>query len=292
MSPTTAGVSRPAFLDLGYLLAQFKELRIERDDYNINVTTELGSQISTADALRHLADHDGAGKPAHLYFHIPLCSYVCHFCSYVKRKLPHGQQRDQAVDRWTDLLIEESERYLRLIPWYSDARIESVYFGGGTASVIGIANLERLLRHVRKNYALTPACEITLEGNPDDFQHDQVQLAAGIGVNRFSVGVQSLQDDVTAFTGRGHDRLMSLKAIDHLRKSAKPFNVDVMFGLPRQTADSVRRDVEVLTDAGVPTITLYRLRNNDRQKMGIGVEALWNIAGRVSVVDRHLSNAQ
>lgn len=259
------------------LLEQHPELRIERDDYNINVTSELGESISTAHALELLKNHRGAGQPAHLYFHIPLCAYICAFCNYVKRRLPGGEASKEAASAWTQLLITESERYLEVAPWYAEARIESVYFGGGTASVLGATNLGMLLDHIRTRYQLSANCEMTLEGNPDDLQAEFPRAAARLGINRFSVGVQALDDRVNKATGRGHDTEMSYRAIERLRELDRPFNVDMMFGLPYQTVDSVVRDITELAERLVPTITIYRLRNFDREKLGIGLRAAWNM---------------
>ena len=266
-----------AALDIVSLLERHPNLQIERDEYNINVTSGLGEAISSDSALNLIEAHDGANKPAHVYFHVPLCAYLCDFCNYVKRLMPTGPGAAATVDRWTALLIEESSRYLRSMPWYARARVESVYLGGGTAAVLGPRNLSALLDHVSGNYSLSSDCEISLEGNPDNFQHDEARRAITHGFNRFSVGVQSLQDSVNDFTGRKHSSAMSLRAIDALLETNKPFNVDMMFGLPHQTPTSVRQDIQTLAARRVPTITIYRLRNADRAKMGIGVTAKWNV---------------
>lgn len=262
---------------LARLLQENPALRIGQDDYNINVTANFGEQLTdqhVADALRL---HPGAGRPAHLYFHVPLCAYICHFCNYVKRKVPDGPEGDRAPRVWTDLLLDESDRQLAHSPWLSAARIESVYFGGGTASLLGTEQLTRLVRHIRTRYTLSDDCEISLEGNPDNFQHDELAEACAIGFNRFSVGVQSLQSEVNAFAGRGHDAAMSLTAVEKLRATGRPFNVDMMFGLPHQSVATVADGIRRLVGLDVPTITIYRLRNADRAKMGIGNRALWNV---------------
>src|SRR5688572_18305060 len=106
------------------LLQKHPELRIERDDYNINVTSELGELLSLPDALQYLRGHPGAGKPAHLYFHVPLCTYICAFCNYVKKRLPGGEASKETATAWSRLLVKESEQYLALSTWYRDARIE------------------------------------------------------------------------------------------------------------------------------------------------------------------------
>ncbi|MCX5588357.1 coproporphyrinogen-III oxidase family protein [Streptomyces erythrochromogenes] len=282
MSTVTAAGSeetnelRPG-LGLEQLLLENPALRIDQDEYNINVTANYGEQLSSAQVAQAIQGHPGAGLPAHLYFHVPLCAYICHFCNYVKRKIPQGAARESTLQSWTDMLLEESSRRLVHAPWIAEAKIESVYLGGGTASLLGTGHLSRLLDHVRGHYSLSEGCEITLEGNPDNFQRNELAEACAIGFNRFSVGVQSLQSEVNSFAGRGHDAAMSLHAIDRLRATTKPFNVDMMFGLPYQTVETVADDVRRLIELEVPTITIYRLRNADRAKMNIGNRALWNI---------------
>src|SRR5579859_318374 len=277
LQPARNSSSAAAELNLGVLLQQHPELQIEQDEYNINVTANFGRTLTAAEVFDRYAAHPGRGMPAHLYFHVPLCSYICHFCNYVKRRLPNDGKADATLDQWVTLLTAESQAYLDRVGWLREARIESFFIGGGTAALLRPRQLERLIAHVRKNYALSPDCELTLEGNPDNFQCDYIRAAQAIGFNRFSVGVQSFQDEVTGFTGRGHDGRASLAAIDHLLESHRPFNVDIMFGLPFQTVESVERDIRTLVTRRVPTITIYRLRNAERHKMGIGNRALWNV---------------
>ncbi|MEU6275185.1 radical SAM protein [Streptomyces populi] len=274
--PRTGTAPRPG-TGLARLLRENPALRIGQDEYNINVTANYGEELSAARVADALRGHPGAGRPAHLYFHVPLCAYICHFCNYVKRKVAGGPEGEAAPRIWTDLLIDESGRRLAHSPWLQDARIESVYLGGGTASLLGTEQLSRLLQHIRTRYTLADDCEISLEGNPDNFQHDELAEARAIGFNRFSVGVQSLQSEVNAFAGRGHDASMSLRAVEKLRATGAPYNVDMMFGLPHQTAATVAEDIRALIGLGVPTVTIYRLRNADRAKMGIGNRALWNV---------------
>jgi len=280
MQAVLAGATKEAqalVTNPGILLARYPELRVAQDEYNINVTANFGAPLDALATFQHVVEHNGAGQPMHLYFHVPLCSYVCHFCNYVKRLAPQGAQLDDALDDWTGLLIDESERYLQRVPWLSRARIESLFIGGGTASLLRPRHLERIMTHVRANYALADECESTLEGNPDNFLGEEVAAAQQLGFNRFSVGIQSLDTRVNAFAGRRHDRDMSLRALEKLRASGRPYNVDIMFGLPHQTARSVEDDVRTLVDYGAPTITIYRLRNVERHKLGIGNQSAWNV---------------
>ncbi len=122
------------YLDLDALLRSHPELQIAQDTYNINVTSQLGQVISADETLERIRSHSGAGLPAHLYFHVPLCSYICHFCNYVKRLLPDDPNKQRlTLDRWVDLLLwhEELESVSsRAVPWVADsARIESIFIG-------------------------------------------------------------------------------------------------------------------------------------------------------------------
>lgn len=274
--PVESAPRRPG-LGIRTILAENPHLEIERDKYNINVTANYGDELGAPETTGALAAHAGARQPTHLYFHVPLCSYICHFCNYVKRLAPTGDKLDDSLDHWTELLLDESRRQLAALPWLSEARIESVYFGGGTASLLRPRHLRRLMDHIRSSFDVSPDAEISLEGNPDNFLHDEIDQAVALGYNRFSVGVQSLQSEVNSFAGRKHDREMSLRAVRTLRGTGLPFNVDMMFGLPHQTVRTVADDISTLVALDTPTITIYRLRNADREQMGIGNRAVWNV---------------
>jgi oxygen-independent coproporphyrinogen-3 oxidase len=269
--------SRRQGLGLRDLISNNPHLAIDRDEYNINVTANFGDQLDASQTVAAIADHNGAGQSTHVYFHVPLCSYVCHFCNYVKRLAPTGEKLTESLDRWTALLLDESRRQLAALPWLAQARVESVYFGGGTASLLRPHHLRQLLDHVRNSFDLADDAEISLEGNPDNFLASEILDALSLGFNRFSLGVQSLQSAVNEFAGRKHDREMSLRAIANLTASGRPFNVDMIFGLPHQTVATVADDMATLIELGIPTITIYRLRNADRAGMGIGNMAVWNV---------------
>ena len=262
--------------DLLELLQSHPQLQIPLDQYNINVTANYGQRLSAEETWEEIKKAPGAGKPAHLYLHFPFCSYICKFCNYVKKFLPDNDKKSQMLDKWAGLLIEESERYLAGVEWLSNARIESFYMGGGTSSLLETRQLARILKHVRAGYSLTDDCEMSLEGNPDNFLYEEIPRAVELGFNRFSIGVQSFQNEVNEFAGRKHNREMSIRAIENLLASGKPFNVDMMFGLPFQTPETVHEDIRILTEMKTPTITIYRLRNADRHKMGIGNAGVWN----------------
>jgi oxygen-independent coproporphyrinogen-3 oxidase len=283
MSITTEAIESSSWtnadLNLGALLDKHSDLKIEHDTYNIAVAAPMGDRLSPEVILERYRNHNGAGKPAHLYFHVPLCNYICHYCNYVKKLVPSNSGKDGSIAYWADILIEESKRFLSVGKWLPEAKIESFFMGGGTAAILlENGHIERLLNHVKENYNIMSGCEKSLEGNPDNFLDGNVQYAKELGFNRFSMGVQSFQNEVNAFVNRGHNAEQSLEAIHNLKKSGLPFNIDMMFGLPYQTVESVEKDIQTLVDLGVPTITIYRLRNADREALGLGNRSAWNYA--------------
>lgn len=262
--------------DAVQLLIDNPELRQELDQYDFNVTFTGGDVLDPTDAYRRVRAFDGFDKPVHLYFHMPLCSYICHYCSFVKRLIPRGKEKEALV-QWAKVLVDESTRYLTEFDWVSTARVESIYLGGGTfALLLDVPEaIDLIIGHIRRRYRLADDCEITLEGNPENYTERNVRLALELGANRFSVGAQSLQDEVNKFAKRGHSTDSTFRAINELSKTGRPFNVDMIYGQPRQAPDSFAADIHTLTSLAVPTITTYRLRNRDRIPLATGNTAVW-----------------
>ena len=277
MQTLTSASTLSSASELESLFTESPELDIGVHDYNINVTSNDGETIPQSEVLHRYAQFDGAGRDAHLYFHLPLCDYICHFCNYVKTRI-RSKEREADLTFWVNLLISESRRSLQLAPWLSAARIRSFYIGGGTGALLlnNRSAIERLIAHVRQHYDVSACSEWTIEGNPENFTQQNLELALDLGFNRFSVGVQSLQNEVNDFANRGHSADEARRAIDVLLHSGKPFSVDMMFGLPFQTCSSTREEIAWLARSGVPAITIYRLRNSEREKMGIGNASVWN----------------
>lgn len=259
------------------LFKESPELDIGVHQYNINVTCNGGDLVDKEKVLERYSSFDGAGLDTHLYFHLPLCDYVCHFCNYVKTKIQANSKMAE-LQRWSEYLINDSTASLQIAPWTSQAKIKSFYIGGGTGALLlnNRSALSGLVNHVRNHYNIRECVEWTIEGNPENFTDETLSLALDLGFNRLSVGVQSLQEEVNKFANRGHSAEEAKRAIKALLKTRKPFSVDMMFGLPYQTVETVTKDIAFLANMGVPSITIYRLRNSEREKMGLGNASVWN----------------
>jgi oxygen-independent coproporphyrinogen-3 oxidase len=252
-------------------------LRIPSNQYNYHVTVEFGTRLSAAEVMNRLSDWPLESTGMHLYFHVPLCSYICHFCNFVRTRVKSENEAEQLAI-WVDALIMESEAWNEAVPSLRSTHVDSAYLGGGTAGLL-LNHKEpfiRLMQHIREKYNLTSDAEITVEGNPENFSLKGVSLAISQGANRFSVGVQSLDDNVNNFSNRLHSSEQTRAALDVLGSTDLPFNVDMIYGLPKQSIRGFSDDIDELCRLKVPTITMYRLRNNDRRALSIGTTSLWN----------------
>ena len=111
--------------DIEDILRENQDLNIDHKDYNINVTAQNGSFLKKEKLIEEMKLHEGEGKRTSLYFHVPLCDYICKFCNYVKTKIPSKKEKSEEVlDLWTKALIEESNRYLKKFPWIKKTKIE------------------------------------------------------------------------------------------------------------------------------------------------------------------------
>lgn len=189
------------------------------------------------------------------YVHVPFCHNHCLFCGFYRNA--HDPER---YARFVDLLIADLERSSRL-PMVADGpAISAVYMGGGTPTALAAADIGRLVAALRRNLPLAPDCEITLEGRTHGLDDDRIDAALDAGVTRISLGVQSLDTRVRHRLGRKFDRAGLIDAIERLvARDRATVVIDLMYGLPGQTADVWRRDIETAADLGLDGLDFYAL---------------------------------
>lgn len=190
---------------------------------------------------------------AGIYIHIPFCKSQCFYCDFFKStKLEY---RNQFLGQ---LLNELSER--RDFFSLTDDVVESVYFGGGTPSLIAIEKLEEILNVIRKNYSLIDFAEITIEANPDDLNPEYLSGLRGIGFNRISLGIQSFFDEDLTKMGRRHDAVQSRKVIDYTFNAGfKNVGIDLIYGLPWSEEDKFLQNLMILNDYPLKHLSAYHL---------------------------------
>lgn len=194
----------------------------------------------------------GQGRPdaAGLYIHLPYCASRCEYCSFVVTTDPSSR------DAYLAALLTEAAL---LEPEARGAVFDSVYLGGGTPSLAPPEQIAGLLAGLRARFAVGEDAEVTLEANPEDVTPARASSWASAGVNRVSVGVQSLEDRELSAVGRRHDAARAAAALDTLLEEGFSVSGDLILGLPEQTAVSFRRSAAGLAAAGVEHVSVYLL---------------------------------
>ncbi len=188
-----------------------------------------------------------------LYIHVPFCKSRCRYCDFSTRAVACD---DPCLDAYTDALIQEIRNYSRkdLL-----GNIETVYLGGGTPSYLGNKRLSSILYALSVSMHLTPEVECTLEANPDSLTAAMVRDVYALGVTRISLGVQSFDDTVLKTLGRIHTCEKALQAIQCAQERFSNISIDLMCGLPGQTLESFRHDLECALSLGIKHISIYPL---------------------------------
>jgi oxygen-independent coproporphyrinogen-3 oxidase len=147
--------------------------------------------------------------------------------------------------------------------------IETVYLGGGTPSVLSDHEFELIFHAIHTNFSVQPGAEITLEANPDDLTEEKLKSLRIFGVNRLSIGVQSLDDGVLKFMNRSHDSIQAKKSIQTARKTGfSNINVDLIYAIPGRQIDQLQRDINELVSLEPEHISAYSLTIEEKTVFG------------------------
>jgi oxygen-independent coproporphyrinogen-3 oxidase len=163
-----------------------------------------------------------------LYIHIPFCIKKCDYCDF------YSVTSRSAIPVFLEALFKEITMYRCDFDLF-----DTIYFGGGTPSILHAEDIEDILNAVRRNFALSPNTEITLEANPGDLDLAYLASLRNLGVNRLDIGVQSFNDEVLKFLGRRHSVGQALSAIEDARKAGfSNLGLDLIYGVPEQQVTS------------------------------------------------------
>ena len=187
---------------------------------------------------------------AGLYIHIPFCTKACHYCAFYF--VTSGSQKLKFIDT---LLIEIEQRSIEL----SGYQIDTIYFGGGTPSLLSTQEFSVIFEKIYTFYQISPQAEITIESNPENLTSEYIQGLKTIGVNRLSIGVQSFFDDDLSSMNRAHRSSEAISAIQIATKIINNVSIDLMFGLPYSGMNTWKENLKVATSMGVQHISTYNL---------------------------------
>ncbi len=191
--------------------------------------------------------------PRAAYVHIPFCEHICYYCDFNKVFL-----KNQPVAEYLDALEREIELTLQQYP---TDRLETIFIGGGTPTALNEQQMQRLMDIISKHLLpLTDATlEYTVESNPDGVSPEKLDIMKAGGVNRVSFGVQSFDDGLLERIGRTHREAKVAETLDEAAKRFDNISVDLMFGLPNQTLEQVKYDVERALRLPITHISSYSL---------------------------------
>ena len=183
-----------------------------------------------------------------IYVHIPFCKKKCNYCAF-NSKVAKNFEIENYVDA---LILEIKNRACR-------EKISTIYFGGGTPSILKISQLKKIFSSIKDNFVLEKNVEITVEINPGTADEIFLQKLREIGFNRLSIGVQSFNDKILKIIGRIHDSKTAIKTINLAKNFFENISIDLMYGLPNQNLENVREDVKIISALNIQHISIYGL---------------------------------
>jgi oxygen-independent coproporphyrinogen III oxidase len=193
-----------------------------------------------------------------LYVHFPFCLSICPYCDFDRQATGFNR---------IDVYVQAVERELALYA-HTGERVHSIFFGGGTPSLMTPAQVEQILSAARRTFEVLPDAEITLECNPGDADLEKLRAFKALGANRLSFGVQSLDDPFLKLLGRRHDSLQARQAAAWAREAGFHFNLDFMFGLPGQSLAHWQTTLAAAVDLAPDHLSCYLLTVDERVPMG------------------------
>ena len=186
-----------------------------------------------------------------IYIHWPFCKSKCPYCDFFSQ-VKKSINQDDIISEY----LKQLDRYKELL---GKRNIISIFFGGGTPSLIYPKNIEKIITQINNLWQLSPDCEISLEANPNTNSPTLFYDLSKAGINRLSLGVQSLDDNELKFLGRSHNSIQALKAIDDVLKNFNNHSVDLMYALPEQSIKQWQKQLNQITSIGLKHISLYQL---------------------------------
>ena len=221
--------------------------------------------------------------PVHLYLHVPFCARRCSYCDFaiaVRREVPSRAYADAVLREWAGWQDHPA--------WTQSADIDTIYFGGGTPSLLDPIELGRILDRIRASRTVTSDAEITLEANPDDIASERARHWRTLGINRISLGVQSFDPTVLAWMHRTHTAGDVPRAVALLREVGfSNISLDLIYALPPHLARSWEEDLEQALALDPEHLSFYGLTVEDRTPL-----ARWMARGEAARPDDEIYAAE
>jgi oxygen-independent coproporphyrinogen-3 oxidase len=216
---------------------------------------------------------------AGIYIHVPFCKRKCGYCNF------YSTTRLKLKDSYLQALKKELEKRCHYL---NGEAVQTIYFGGGTPSLLEPAEIQSVIDTIKKLHAVAPDAEISVEANPDDLTPAYIDQLAQTSANRLSIGIQSFDDEMLALMNRRHTAQQAINAVSNCQQAGfGNISVDLIYGLPQMTAADWQRQLDMVAGLGVQHLSAYHLSYEEGTAFGLKLKR-----GQLSEVSEDESLAQ
>ena len=215
---------------------------------------------------------------AGIYIHIPFCKQACYYCDF------HFSTSLRKKDELVNALVKEMELRKQEL---NDQTIETIYFGGGTPSLLSIDELRLLIDSVYENFEVVSNPEITIEANPDDLTNQRINALTTLPINRLSIGVQSFFDKDLKLMNRAHNANEAKECLEEAIKHFDNITIDLIYGIPGLSNERWTKNIDTALSFNIPHLSSYALTVEPRTAL----EAFIN-KGKIPNIDEELAEEQ
>ena len=212
-----------------------------------------------------------------MYIHIPFCKQACHYCDF------HFSTSLKKKGAMVAAICEE----LRLRKDEVVGEVETIYFGGGTPSLLEAEELQQIFNVINDNFAVVKDPEVTLEANPDDLSKEKIRMLAKSPVNRLSIGVQSFFEQDLKLMNRAHNEKEALRSIKTAKNHLENISIDLIYGIPGMSNERWKENLQIALDLEVPHISSYALTVEPRTALKTLIDK-----GKIAPVEEDLAREQ
>ena len=199
-----------------------------------------------------------------IYLHIPFCKSKCAYCNFF------SLVTEKKID---DYVLALKKEIINRKSYLGDDVVKTIYFGGGTPSLLPVKYVDEILELLHKNYNIISNPEVTLEINPDTIDKDKMLELKHLGVNRMSVGIQSFNDDDLRYLGRRHDSRHALQVLDDLSSVGfDRITLDLIYGMPTLTEEKWNHNLDIFFSTGISHLSAYALTVEPKTILGQKIE--------------------
>jgi oxygen-independent coproporphyrinogen-3 oxidase len=214
---------------------------------------------------------------AGIYIHIPFCKQACHYCDfYFSTSVKKKPEMVEAICK--ELLLRKEE---------ISGDVETIYFGGGTPSLLSAEELQQIFDVIHSNYSVVENREITLEANPDDLSEEKLKMLAASSINRLSIGVQSFFEEDLKLMNRAHNAEEALESIKLAKQYFENISIDLIYGIPGMSNERWKENLQIALDLEVPHISSYALTVEPKTALKSMIEK-----GKVAPVEEEQAKEQ